>query len=226
MTGQGAGSMYNAARGSGMKRRKILTLLLLFVATTAFAAEDRIEVASIDKEHSLRTYRPPVVIEKNEYYEIRGSSEKALRKQMCQNGCTWEDGRKYDSVTSWYWKWGYGTDSASQTCSADDFSITLEIISRYPKWVRTGEAPQPLVDKWDGYMKNLTMHENGHRDMVVDAAAQFYGAVANLPRALSCADRDRQVRTLSTELMARLNAAQQKYDADTNHGATQGALFP
>ena len=209
-----------------MKRKKILTLLILFVATTAFAAEDRIEVASIDKEHSLRKYRPAVVIEKNEYYEIRGSSEKSLRKQMCQNGCTWDDGRKYDSVTSWYWTWDYDTNQASHSCSADDFSITLEITSRYPKWVRTGEAPQPLVDKWDGYMKNLIMHENGHRDRVVNAAAEFRAAVARLPRALSCTERDRQVRALSSEIMAQLNADQQEYDADTSHGATQGALFP
>jgi predicted secreted Zn-dependent protease len=226
MIEKGAGSMYSAARGSGMKRKKILTLLFLFVATTAFAAEDRIELASIDKEHSLRKYHPPKVIEKNEYYEIRGKSEKGLRNQMCQNGCTWDDGRKYDSVTSWYWTWDYGSDRASQTCSTDDFSVTLEITIRYPKWVRTGEAPQPLVDKWDGYMKNLTMHEQGHRDRVVDAAAEFSRAVARLPRALSCGERDRQVRALSSEIMAQLNTAQQEYDSDTSHGATQGALFP
>jgi predicted secreted Zn-dependent protease len=196
------------------------------VATTAFAAEDRMEIASIDKASSLRHYHPPTVIERNEYYEIRGNSEKDLRKSMCQNGCTWDDGRTYDSVTSWYWSWDYGSGYASQACSTDDFSITIEITSRYPKWVRTGEAPQPLVEKWDDYMKNLVMHENGHRDKVVDVGAEFSAAVARLPRALSCADLDRQVRALSNELMAQLNAAQREYDADTNHGAKQGALFP
>jgi predicted secreted Zn-dependent protease len=209
-----------------MKRKNILTLLLLIVATTAVAAEDRIEVASIDKASAHRKYRPPRVIEKNEYYEIRGSSEKDLRNQMCQKGCTWEDGKTYDSVTSWYWTWNYGTDHAAQTCSVDDFSVTLEITSRFPKWVRINEAPQPLVDKWDGYIKNLTLHEQGHRDRVVDAAAEFRSAVSRLPRALSCSERDQQVRALSSEIMAQLNAAQQEYDADTSHGATQGARFP
>jgi len=212
-----------------MKRRISLTLLLLFVSTTAFAAKDRIEVASIDKEHIHRTrykYSPPVVIEKNDYYEIRGSSERDLRRQMLKNGSTWEDGQKYDSVTSWYWTWDYGRDRASQTCSADDFSLTLEITYRFPKWVRTDEAPQPLVDKWDGYMKNLTVHEHGHRDRVVDAAAAFSRAAATLPPDLSCADRERRVRVLSSKMMAELNAAQQEYDEATNHGATQGALFP
>lgn len=209
-----------------MKRRKVITLLFLFFATTAYAAEDQIKVASIDKEHAIRRHRPPVVREKDEYYEIRGSSEKDLRNQMCQNGCTWDDGRKYDSVTSWSWTWDYGTEGAAQTCSADDFSVTIEILSRYPKWVRSGEAPLPLTDKWDGYIKNLATHEHGHRDMVVEAAEEFSRAVANLPRALSCSERDQRVRTLSNEIMAHLNAAQREYDAATKHGATQGALFP
>jgi len=209
-----------------MKKSQILTLLLLIVATSAFAAEGRIEVASIDKEHTPRKYRPPQVIEKSEFYEIRGNSEKDLRNQMCQNGCTWDDGRKYDSVTNWYWTWEYSRDHASQACSTDDFSVTLEITYRLPKWVRADEVPGPLVDKWDAYMKHLTQHEQGHRDRAVDAAAEFYRAVARLPRSLSCADRDHQVRILSSEIMAQLNAAQQEYDADTGHGATQGALFP
>lgn len=209
-----------------MKRWIMLTLLFLFAAATAFAAEDRIELASIDKEHSLRKYHPPRVVEKNEYYEIRGSSEKELRKQMLQNGCVWDDGRRYDSVTSWYWTWDYGADHASQTCSTEDFSVTLEITIRYPKWVQDGEAPQSLVDKWNEYMNNLALHEEGHRDKVLDTVAEFSGAVAGLPHGLSCADRDQKVRTLSSEMMAQLNAAQQEYDTDTSHGVTQGALFP
>ena len=209
-----------------MKKKYILTLLFLFAATTVFAAEDLMEIASLDKEHALRKYRPPVVTEKNEYYEIRGNSEKDLRKQMLQNGCTWDDGRKYDSVTSWSWTWDYGTDHAAQTCSVDDFSVALEIHYRFPKWVRTGDVSPPLVDKWDGYMQKLTMHEQGHRDRAVDAAAEFTRAVARLPNTLSCTERDHRVRALSHETMAQLNAAQQEYDRDTRHGATQGALFP
>ena len=212
-----------------MKKHYFLTLLFLLSATAAFAAEAPIEIASIDKESVLQIrqpYSPPVIIEKTEYYEIRGGSERELRNQMLQHGVTWEDGKRYDSLTSWYWTWDYGTGHTGQTCSADDFSITLEIKLRLPKWVRTDEASQSLVDKWEGYVKNLTLHENGHREMALDAAAHFAGAVARLPHALNCADRDQRVRTLSHELMAQLNAAQQDYDVATDHGASQGALFP
>ncbi len=71
-----------AAKGSGMKIVHNLTFLFLAIATTAFAAEDLITVASLDKENSrrvIRASRQPVVLAKNEYYEIRGCSEHELR---------------------------------------------------------------------------------------------------------------------------------------------------
>jgi predicted secreted Zn-dependent protease len=212
-----------------MMKGIIVSLLLTTVAVTTFAAEDRVDVASIDKDPSLQINNrvvTPVVTEKYEYYEIRGGCEKELRNQMRQNGCKWNDGKKYDSLTRWHWKWDYDYDRTPQGCCADSFRATIEVIFRYPKWVRTDDAPQQLVDKWDGYMKNLIMHENGHRDMAVEAAAELSRTVAALPPASSCAELDRKVRALSRERMEKLNADAMRYDETTKHGFTQGAVFP
>jgi predicted secreted Zn-dependent protease len=123
-------------------------------------------------------------------------------------------------------KLDYGYDRAPRACTADSIRVTIAINIRYPKWVRTDDAPQPLVEKWDGYMKNLIMHENGHRDMAVEAAAELSRAVAALPPASSCAELDRDVRALSRERMEKLNADEKGYDETTSHGKTQGAVFP
>lgn len=205
------------------------SLLLIAAAATTFAAESKFVVASVDK-----TLHPgiqnrvvaPVVTEKYEYYEIRGNSEKELRGQMCRNGCAFNDGEKYDSVTMWRWKMDYGYDRAPRACTADSFKVALEISYRYPKWVHADGAPQVLVDKWDGYMKHLITHENGHRDMAVEAATELSRAIAALPPAASCAELDREVRALSRARMQKLNAEEKGYDESTIHGKTQGAVFP
>lgn len=136
------------------------------------------------------------------------------------------DGKRYDSVTTWNVKWHYGYDRGPQTCSAESFKTSIDITFRFPKWVRDDGASQSLVDKWDCYMKNLVMHENGHRDMAVEAAEELARAVAAMPPASSCSELDRRVRALHKERMQKLNADEKKYDADTNHGHTQGAVFP
>jgi predicted secreted Zn-dependent protease len=210
-------------------KKIIFPLLFLTVAATAYAGDDKVKVASINKDtrqEIKNTVVTPTVTEQYEYYEIRGNSEKELRNQMCRNGCTFNDGKKYDSLTTWHLKLDYGYDRDSKACAADSVRVTVAINFRYPKWVRTDDAPPQLVDKWDGYMKNLIMHENEHRDMAVEAAAELSRLVAALPPASSCAGLDREVRALSRERMEKLNADEKGFDETTSHGKTQGAIFP
>ena len=76
------------------------------------------------------------------------------------------------------------------------------------------------------FMKNLFAHEEGHRDLAVKAARELTSAVADLPPVSTCAQLDREVNALGQEQMKRLLKEQRDYDTATNHGATQGALFP
>jgi predicted secreted Zn-dependent protease len=216
-------------RNAKTMKASFIILPLMSFALAAFAGEKPIDVAALDKDVFSRVkkaYTPPRVIEKYEYYEIRGNSETELRCQMTKNGCRWADGKKYDSLTSWQWRWDLGSDTASRTCTADSVRVTLDVSFRFPKWIASGDAPRPLVDKWDRYMRNLIRHEEGHRDMALEATADFARAVAGLPPVASCEDLDREVRALSRAMMAQLNADENEYDAATDHGSTQGALFP
>lgn len=212
-----------------MKQSLVAFLLCMTIVIPAFAGEDRIDLASINRNDNLRMKNivlPPRVTEKYEYYEITGKGEKELQCQMKQKGCEWNDGHRYASVTTWNWRCDYGYERAPQSCTADSFRTTVEIIYRYPQWVRPNDAPRKLVDKWEDYLKHLIEHEQGHRDMAVAAAAELSRTVSELPPASSCAELDREVQSLRRERMEKLNTAQRAYDAATVHGSTQGAVFP
>jgi predicted secreted Zn-dependent protease len=202
---------------------------MYLIAIPAFANDGLIDIASVDRDiyrHQERVVLAPAVREKHVLYEITGYGEKELRDQMTRQGIAWSDGKKYDSVTSWHVTWDYEHERSLQSCSADAFQATAEITIRYPKWVRTDAAPQELADKWDGYLASLMEHEQGHRDMVVEAVEDLTRAVALLPAAATCAELDRRVRSLCHERMAKLNDDAKKYDTATLHGAEQGAVFP
>jgi predicted secreted Zn-dependent protease len=212
-----------------IKKGFISFILFMIASVTASAGNDKIVVANVDKDLPFRqkpAVLPPVVTEKYEYYDVNGICEKDLQFQMRQKGITWTNGKKYNSTTSWHVKWDYGYNDASQACSPDSFRVVVEITFRYPKWVGTAEAPQPLVDKWNSYMQHLVLHENGHRDMAVEAATELVHAVAALPPAPDCAKLDRELRSLSRARMNKLNDDEKQYDTTTMHGYTQGAVFP
>jgi predicted secreted Zn-dependent protease len=210
--------------------KRLLTFFLpLAIAASVFAAENAVDIASLDKTTRFpqaKSILPPIVSEKYEYYEIRGNSEDQLRSEMCRCGCRWKDGKTYDSETSWHVKWDYDHDRAPQACSINSFRATVDISSRYPRWVRTGDVPQSLAAKWDNYMKSLVAHENGHRNMVVEAATDLSRAVAELPPAPTCAELDRMVQSLCHERLNKLDAEAKSYDEATRHGIVQGAFFP
>jgi predicted secreted Zn-dependent protease len=199
------------------------------VAVTSYSGDGSVDIASVEKESYVQKNRavlPPVVTEQYEYYDVKGDDVETLRCEISKNGCKWSDGKKYDSVTTWRIKQQYDCERGPQTCSAESFKATIDIVFRYPKWVRDENAPKSLVEKWDRYLKNLVIHENGHRDMAVEAAEELSRAVAALPPASSCTKLDRSVRALYSEHMQKLRENEQRYDAATNHGLTQGAVFP
>ncbi|HUI45294.1 MAG TPA: DUF922 domain-containing protein [Nitrospirota bacterium] len=210
--------------------RGISIFLLLMASTTfSFAEEGKADQTPIDQNASSRSnsgFIPPVVTEKYEYYEVCGICEKDLQCDLKQKCITWDDGKKYDSVTSWKIKWDYGYDNVASTCKADSFKVNLEVIFRLPKWERTDQAPKDLVAKWDTFVRNLLTHEKGHRDLAIAAAAELARSVAELPPAPTCTDVDKKVQAMSRISMQKLNEEEKKYDVTTKHGQTQGAVFP
>lgn len=203
--------------------------MVIFMATAAFGADANLKVANIDQNPLVPEAIPPAVTpqvtEKYEYYDIMGQTETDLRRQMSQNGIKWDDGKTYDALTTWNVKWNYGYDSAATGCVAQSFNATVDITFRYPRWIRGNDLVEPLATKWDTYMSNLILHENGHRDMAVQQTADFVRAVSELA-AQSCAELDRQIESLGRDSMAKLNSDERDYDATTIHGTTQGAVFP
>lgn len=210
---------------------KGITIFLLFmtVAVTTFAGDDNTFVSTIDKSspnHKINSVAPPVVTEKYEYYEIFGCCEKDLHSDLRQKCVNWKDGRKFDSVTNWKVKSDYGHKRAPESCATDSFIVTVEVVFHLPKWAPTNDAPLSLVKKWDSYMENLMMHEQGHRDRAVEAATELTRSVAELPPAGTCTELDREVQKLYRARMEKLLKDQEEYDDITNHGIAQGAVFP
>ena len=204
-------------------------LVLIAIAATSTAQEKNIDLANSGKDLTVRmenNVAPPVVKEKYEYYEVCGCSEKDVQCELKQKCISWTDGQKYDSLTSWKVKWDYDYNRTPQTCTTDSFTVTVDVVFRLPKWVKTDNAPQPLVEKWDAYVAKLIVHENGHRDRAVDAAAEITRAVRELPAARTCTKLDEEVQALSQERLKKLTKDQEQYDAVTKHGRTQGAVFP
>jgi predicted secreted Zn-dependent protease len=151
------------------------------------------------------------------YYDIYGSSVKELRREMHAKHPSGFDGFNGDATTKWSirWTWkGYGTNQ----CDLSSAKVTYSIQVIMPRWTPPENANPELVARWNKYIQALNEHEKGHVDYVI----AHYQSVREAILGAICSTADAAAK-------AALDPIRQhdvEYDAETKHGATQGARFP
>lgn len=208
---------------------RVLAVAALMAAAHAPAPARATELASLNFTvvHPAQPWSSaPHVRETYVTYNVHGTSIPELRAGLRRNGVRMNDGGTYDALTSWDVRWEYDYDRVAGNCSVDDFRAVVDVTIRYPRWVSDDNTPAPLTDAWDAYLHGLIRHEQGHRDIAVAAADGLIRAATALTPASTCADLDRTVEALGRSFMDRLRLDQQAYDAETGHGAMQGAVLP
>lgn len=201
---------------------------VLSLAVAAYAAENSVPQDVDEPTILVRNGAAdgPLVNERYEYYEVCGCCQEELQCDLSKKCIRKGDGKKYDSATEWKVTWEYDHAGMPEICAAASFRVTVDIVYHYPKWAIPSNAPPQLVEKWKAYLKNLEIHEKGHRDRAVGAATELSRTVSKLPLSRTCSDLDRAIRALCRTRLARLKDDQKQYDAATNHGVVQGAVFP
>jgi predicted secreted Zn-dependent protease len=151
------------------------------------------------------------------YYDISGSTAEALRAQMDASGPIGDDGYRGDAITRWHirWNWpGYNT----RQCRVNQASVSYEITVLLPRWAPPDDIPFELTERWTNYINALVEHEKGHVDIVV----ANYLSVADAIQGATCETAEAAAQS-AVDAIRQLHLS---YDAETDHGATQGARFP
>ena len=154
-----------------------------------------------------------------EYYDVSGSTPDELRVSMNERRPTnpFDAHRAFDAYTDWYisWDWpGYG----SNACNLAAALVTYEIQVILPGWQPPGNASPELITKWEKYIHSLVIHEQGHVDHIVNHYLDVETAIRNA----TCATAE----AAAQRVLVDLRAFDLSYDRETNHGETQGAVFP
>src|SRR5438445_13044119 len=100
---------------------------------------------------------------REQYYDIDGSSAGALRNQIRRLGPKDESGKSQDALTVWNLEWGYATAQRGDSCALRDVKVTLHVSVTLPRWTPPATATAQLKDSWRTYLRNVRLHESGHR---------------------------------------------------------------
>lgn len=108
---------------------------------------------------SFPVHAEPTIRVVTKYYEISGTSVRALKKQMKRRGPN-----GYWAYTKWYVRW------------SSDCKVELKITYTYPKLRDPNSVPLPVRQKFQTMVEKLTLHEKGHGQHGIEAASEISAA--------------------------------------------------
>ena len=189
-----------------------LCLALAGVAAAIFVADTAIA-------------HPKITVDERSY-DIEGDSVEALRSQMAERGPFSEkaDGHvpaRMEATVGFrfttYWNRG--------ACRIGRIRVTADIAYIYPRWLNFDDASEGLRDKWTNYIKHLRLHEEGHGQMVFDAANEVEAMLSDMGGSKNCKKLRLRARARGEEILRGMAAAQIEYDSETDGGKNQGAVL-
>ncbi|MBW4694436.1 MAG: DUF922 domain-containing Zn-dependent protease [Lyngbya sp. HA4199-MV5] len=161
-------------------------------------------------------------------YKIQGKTAAELRSQMNQLGpLNQDEGKRFDASTTWDLDAQFtagGKKGAS--CKIKTVTVTVKTTFNLPEWTPPTGTPQALIDRWKKHLAALQTHEDGHKQLGIDAGNDLLAQLKALPAAPSCDAINKIAAQKRDAVKASFKQKHKAYDASTKHGANQGAVFP
>lgn len=153
------------------------------------------------------------------HYDVTGHDYPTLIRSLRANGP-----RGFHGLARWKIDYHYTTTQQRQLCSISSVRLRVSGEILMPRWVDSASAPADLQRRWSEYYSALQQHEEGHvqhgRELAILVRERLMGLGA-----VPCDTLQKLAQSEYDRLYGNLKTRDQEYDARTNHGATQGALF-
>jgi predicted secreted Zn-dependent protease len=158
------------------------------------------------------------------HYAIHGTTARELAREMRNKGPTLLSGTRAFAFTHWVVDWNPRIQVADNRCSIAAAEVMVVITMTLPEWDGSHAEPK-LQAHWDRFYAALVTHEQGHRQIGLEAGQAIERELMAL-----AADRCDLLRLRASELAQSILRTHQlrnsDYDHQTSYGRKQGVKFP
>lgn len=158
-----------------------------------------------------------------EYYAIEGDSFADLSASLRKRGPNVR-GHRFFGMTEWEVSAGYRPVEEADACRIDGLTVDVAITTHLPRWSRSATVPEALREAWGRFLQALDQHEHGHRALAAEAGEAIRHRLL-ATSAPACDRLDAVAQRAMAAVMQEYEARNVAYDARTEHGRTQGAVW-
>jgi len=162
-----------------------------------------------------------------EFYEIHGANQREMRNEIDRlRPSDPVNASRHDGYTHSHVTWTYYLQPSREGCAVRSFETELKVTMTLPRWIKPAGVSARLVEQWETYSAALRVHENGHYEIAVAAAAEVKRRALELRSAEGCKALDQALDVTANVVLDEYRKMHVEYDARTRHGETQGVRFP
>ena len=177
---------------------------------------------AVDGISPLRAPKGVIVDDRVETYPVVGSDKASMRVQLVVPGSSPSEhmvGSHMQNIS-----WTYEVRETAGHCRIQHATINLTSVITLPEWTPPRGVDAGLIAHWAQFRKAVAVHELGHRRFAYEGAGRIRRALERIPMQ-PCDQLASAARTAVEPLLAALDREQQRYDAKTVSGKTQGTIW-
>ena len=125
-----------------------------------------------------------------------------------------------------HWRYHYDWErNEAGACRPAEVTILLRSVITMPHLYNADSLGERLRREWTAYTEALREHEEGHREIARQQLVQMRAELLDMAFT-TCAQSPEIVQMIADRNGDDLRKRQAAYDAETDHGRTQGASWP
>jgi predicted secreted Zn-dependent protease len=168
----------------------------------------------------------PIVTQTFYYYDVTGKTSQDVRTDLNRHGPFDSQGRRFDGYTRWYVRWRYIYKSVPEGCGISGVSTNVDVAITLPRLNPDTDASEDLKKSFANFADKLRLHEEQHGRHAIEIAKRIETGIAALPPEGTCERLGQVANDLGYALIKEANQQDLDYDARTQHGRTEGVIFP
>lgn len=154
------------------------------------------------------------------FYEVSGGSAEELEESLRERGPRDQVGLRRFAYTDWTIKWEW---RRFEDGSVDPSTVSLTCVATIllPKVSDPDSLPPILRHSWNSFMERTRRHELHHVSHVEQTAPRIIQQLRDEYQRVGTISLTR-AKSIVREVIAHIKAMDRHYDAETDHGRTEG----
>ena len=169
----------------------------------------------------------PAIEDTIQYHDVEGDTAAELLASLKRVSYAKPNGDTFAAAnTKWRLRWNISVQPTKAGCTLESATTAIDIEMNLPRWTPPAGARPGLVKSWDTFTDAVRKHEDGHRDIAIDAVREVDRRLQGTRTARSCDALRKNLSRIAESVVREYRAKDDSYDVTTMHGRTQGVVFP